>query len=124
MKLRLIAMLLVFANTISLPALESVPKADYHQRRVALAGEIPGGVAVLFAATEPVLDFMPYRQDEDFYYLTGWNEPGAAIVLGSAGPWGGGAPGAGPGGRAARGYRADRFLPMREMRDEEETRTE
>src|SRR5260370_15869876 len=79
-------MLIVLANTISLPALESVPKADYHQRRVALAGEIPGGVAVLFAAEEPVLDFMPYRQDEDFYYVTGWNEPGAALVIIGAGP--------------------------------------
>jgi Xaa-Pro aminopeptidase len=29
---------------------------------------------------------MPYRQDEDFYYLTGWNEPGAALVVIGAGP--------------------------------------
>jgi Xaa-Pro aminopeptidase len=38
-------------------------------------------VAILFAAEEPVLDFMPYRQDADFYYLTGWNEPGAALMI-------------------------------------------
>jgi Xaa-Pro aminopeptidase len=53
----------------------------YHARRVALAAKLHGGVAVLFAAEEPQLDFMPYRQDEDFYYLTGWNEPGAALLI-------------------------------------------
>jgi Xaa-Pro aminopeptidase len=55
----------------------------YHARRVALAAKLHGGAAVLFAAQEPVLDFMPYRQDEDFYYLTGWTEPGAALLIAS-----------------------------------------
>jgi Xaa-Pro aminopeptidase len=67
-------------------ALDSVPQSEYRQRRVALANKLEGGVAVLFAAEEPVLDFMPYRQDEDFYYLTGWNEPGAALVIIGPGP--------------------------------------
>ncbi len=67
-------------------AMDSVPKAEYRQRRVALAEKLNGGVAVLFAAEEPVLDFMPYRQDSDFYYLTGWNEPGAALMVIGAGP--------------------------------------
>ena len=57
-------------------ALEKQPAATYHARRVALAEKLQGGAAILFAAEEPLLDFMPYRQDEDFYYLTGWNEPG------------------------------------------------
>ena len=67
-------------------ALESVPKAEYHARRAALGAQLNGGVAVLFAAQEPVLDFTPYRQDSDFYYLTGWNEPGAALVVIGPGP--------------------------------------
>ena len=62
-------------------ALEKQPEAVYHARRVALAEKLQGGVAVLFAAEEPLLDFMPYRQDSDFYYLTGWNEPGAALMI-------------------------------------------
>ena len=53
----------------------------YHARRVALASKLHGGMAVLFAAEEPVLDFSAYRQDSDFYYLTGWNEPGAALLI-------------------------------------------
>jgi Xaa-Pro aminopeptidase len=84
-RLRISAALLVVACSVA-HALDSVPKTEYRQRRVALASKLDGGVAVLFAAEEPVLDFMPYRQDEDFYYLTGWNEPGAALVIIGPGP--------------------------------------
>jgi len=83
--LRILAALLLVACSFA-HALDSVPKDEYRQRRVALANKLDGGVAVLFAAEEPVLDFMPYRQDEDFYYLTGWNEPGAALVIIGPGP--------------------------------------
>jgi len=92
--------------------LDSVPKAEYRTRRVALGEKLKGGVAVVFAATEPVLDFMPYRQDSDFYYLTGWNEPGAALVVIGPGPetktrLGDVVP--------AHGYREILFLPMRNL---------
>ena len=119
-----VLLLLVVTSLFSVAyALDSVPKTEYKTRRVALAGEIPGGVAVLFAATEPVLDFMPYRQDEDFYYLTGWNEPGAAIVLVAAAPAEAEAPGTGLGGRPAQAYREILFLPTRNMRTEKYTGT-
>ena len=78
------AALLLLAVCLVAPflrALEKQPASVYHQRRVALAEKLRGGVAVLFAAEEPLLDFMPYRQDSDFYYLTGWTEPGAALHL-------------------------------------------
>src|SRR5438046_5161290 len=74
----------VFAALGCIPAvraLEKQPASVYHARRVALAGQLHGGMAVLFAAEEAQLDLMPYRQDEDFYYLTGWNEPGAALLV-------------------------------------------
>ena len=86
-------------------ALTKQPASVYHARRVALAGELKGGVAILFAAAEPVLDFMPYRQDEDFYYLTGWNEPGAALLVEGANG-------------TERGYREILFLPTRNLRAE------
>ena len=71
--LRPAALLLLAAVALApaLQALEKQPAAVYHARRVALAHKLHGGVAILFAAEEPLLDFMPYRQDEDFYYLTG-----------------------------------------------------
>ena len=66
---------------LSAHALEKQPSSVYHARRVALAGKLHGGVAVLFAGEEALVDFSPYRQDSDFYYLTGWDEPGAALVV-------------------------------------------
>ena len=75
------ALLAILTATPALHALEKQPTEVYRARRVALAAKLHGGVAVLFSAPEPLLDFMPYRQDEDFYYLTGWNEPGAALLI-------------------------------------------
>jgi Xaa-Pro aminopeptidase len=89
-------------------ALEKQPSSTYHARRVAAANRLQGGVAVLFAAPEPVLDFMPYRQDSDFYYLTGWNEPGAALMIV--------APGA-----ESQPYKEILFLPTRNLRTEKYT---
>ncbi|HVW76707.1 MAG TPA: aminopeptidase P N-terminal domain-containing protein [Alloacidobacterium sp.] len=100
---------LVFASA-PLFALDRQSNADYHARRVALANKLNGGVAVLFAAEEPLLDFMPYRQDADFYYLTGWNEPGAALLIEAPQP----AQGTHP----ARPYREIMFLPTRNLRME------
>ncbi len=86
-------------------ALTMQPASVYHARRMALAAELKGGAAILFAAEEPVLDFMPYRQNEDFYYLTGWNEPGAALLVVAAN-------------EHERGYREILFLPTRNLRTE------
>lgn len=87
--------------------LEKQSAADYHARRVALGTALKGGVAILFSAPEPLLDFDPYRQDSDFYYLTGWDEPGAALlVVGQAGK---------------QGYREILFLPTRNLRMEKYT---
>jgi Xaa-Pro aminopeptidase len=66
-----------------------------------LAQKLKDGAAILFAAEEPLLDFMPYRQDEDFYYLTGWSEPGAALLILADAP--------------GREYREVLFLPTRNL---------
>jgi len=78
---RAIFFILLLLPCCLLSALEKQSNSDYHARRVRLAQALNGSAAVLFAAEEPQLDFMPYRQDEDFYYLTGWNEPGAALLI-------------------------------------------
>jgi Xaa-Pro aminopeptidase len=67
-------------------ALDSVPKAEYRQRRVKLAAQLHGGSALIVAAHEPPLEYQDYRQDEDFFYLTGSNEPGGALLLMGDGP--------------------------------------
>jgi Xaa-Pro aminopeptidase len=91
--------------------LEKQPSSVYRARRVALAEKLHGGVAVLFAAEEPLLDFMPYRQDEDFYYLTGWTEPGAALLIVADAPKA----------QTPRSYTEILFLPTRDLRMEKYT---
>ncbi|MGA2166666.1 MAG: Xaa-Pro peptidase family protein [Terracidiphilus sp.] len=102
-------------------SLEKQPAMVYRARRVALAARLHGGVAILFAAEEAQLDLTPYRQDEDFYYLTGWNEPGAALLIvgdvgqaRTSGAQTAGAP-------AAREYKEILFLPTRDLRMEKYT---
>jgi len=104
--------LLVIAITAPVAhSLEKQPTSVYHARRTALAEKLQNGAAILFAAEEPVLDFDPYRQDEDFYYLTGWNEPGAALmILANA-----------PNATNPRPYREVLFLPTRNLRMEKYT---
>ncbi|MGA3263936.1 MAG: Xaa-Pro peptidase family protein [Terracidiphilus sp.] len=92
-------------------SLEKQPSSVYRARRVALAARLHGGVAVLFAAEEAQLDFMPYRQDEDFYYLTGWNEPGAALLIVIDAP----------DAQTLRAYKEILFLPTRDLRMEKYT---
>ncbi len=65
-------------------ALEKQPASEYHARRVALASKLNGGAALIFSADEPEMNYLSWRQDEDFYYLTGWNEPGAALLVEAA----------------------------------------
>jgi Xaa-Pro aminopeptidase len=116
---------LVFAIIASVSptaqALEKQPSSVYHARRVALAAKLHGGVAVLFAAEEPQLDFMPYRQDEDFYYLTGWNQPGAALMIVAEAEQNTTGSGAMVATSAARTYKEILFLPTRDLRMEKYT---
>jgi Xaa-Pro aminopeptidase len=67
-------------------AFDSVPVGDYRQRRVKLAAELHGGSALIVAAHEPLMEYQDYRQDEDFFYLTGSNEPGGALLVIGDGP--------------------------------------
>jgi Xaa-Pro aminopeptidase len=99
------ALLAVLAFTPPAHTLEKQPVSVFHARRVALAAQLKGGIAILFAAEESQLDFAPYRQDSDFYYLTGWNEPGAALMLVAPDS-------------PANGYREILFLPTRDLRGE------
>jgi Xaa-Pro aminopeptidase len=96
-------------------ALEKPSADELHARRVALSTKLNGGVAVMFAAEEPLLDFTPFRQDSSFYYLTGWTEPGAALVIEAALPEAGNAV---TGVQAAEPYREILFLPTRNLRME------
>ncbi len=67
-------------------------KNIYQNRRNALAEQIfaktGGGIAVISTAPEVSRNRdseFPYRHDSDFYYLTGFEEPGATLVMQVAG---------------------------------------
>jgi Xaa-Pro aminopeptidase len=86
------------------------PGPDYRARRVHLAEKLKGGIAVLFAAAEPRSMLIAYRQDSDFYYLTGWNQPSAALFIQS--------PKAAEDRVPERPYREILFLPARNLHTE------
>ena len=71
---------------VCLPALafERQPGSDYHARREKLAAKLDGGVALLFAPPESGDEIYGYHADNNFYYLTGWPEPGAAVLIAAA----------------------------------------
>src|SRR5882757_8020803 len=79
----LLTMAVVFIVITSLAALDRQPNADYHTRRQALASKTNGAAVLLFASTEAEgpNDLYGYRADNNFFYLTGWSQPGGALLL-------------------------------------------
>ena len=71
--------------SVSAFAIERQPSSAYHARREALAKRANTAVLV-FAGTEAAgqNDLYGFRQDNNFFYLTGWTEPGAAILVAPA----------------------------------------
>src|ERR1700686_5301540 len=110
----------VFAGLFLLCAVESSfglerqANADYHARREALAKKV-GGVVILFAATENdgPNNIYGFRQDDNFYYLSGLSEPGAALLIAS--------PAEAKGETPARAYTEILFLPPRNLTQEKWT---
>lgn len=64
-------------------ALGQIPQSEYKQRRASLRSAAGENVVILFGATER--DHGNIRagffQEPNFYYLTGWREPGAVLVI-------------------------------------------
>ncbi|HEY3768102.1 MAG TPA: Xaa-Pro peptidase family protein [Candidatus Angelobacter sp.] len=84
-KISLLLCLLIVISGLCANATERQSNADYHARREALAKQMNGGALILFAPTEAdgPNDLYGFRQDDNFFYLTGWFEPGAAILINS-----------------------------------------
>lgn len=96
-------------------ALDRQPFSDYQARRQKLAAKLDGGIALLFAPPEAEgpNDLYGYRPEDNFYYLTGWPEPGAALLVASAREAGGSSP--------ARPATEILFLPKRNFSQEQWT---
>jgi Xaa-Pro aminopeptidase len=68
-------------------ALDRQPNSDFRLRRQSVASKANGGAVLLFAADEAEgpNDLYGYRPDDNFFYLSGWSEPGAALLIMGAG---------------------------------------
>lgn len=69
---------------MSLPPVDLTPHIERRQRLQAYMRSLGGGVAVLSTAPEAVRSRdaeFPYRFDSDFFYLTGFTEPEAWLVV-------------------------------------------
>src|SRR4051812_46921565 len=103
----LVSLAFLCASSFISNALDRQPASDYHGRREKLAAKLDGNVALVFAPPEAEgpNDLYGYRPDDNFYYLTGWPEPGAAVLIA--------AERAATNNSAARPYTEILFLPKR-----------
>jgi len=62
---------------------EREPLSVYHERRARLVGDTGNGVIVLFgySGADVAASVTRFHQNEAFYYLTGWNEPDAMLLV-------------------------------------------
>ena len=74
----------ILTGALAAGAWEREPDSAFHQRRARLIRDTGGdGVVVLFGyrAADVAASVTQFRQNEEFYYLTGWNEPDAIMLL-------------------------------------------
>jgi Xaa-Pro aminopeptidase len=109
--------LLLPPSVLPASAWEREPLPVFHERRVRLAGDTGGdGVIVLFGYREADLaaSVTTFHQNENFYYLTGWNEPEAIMLLVPKAPKAG----------ASAGVELEKeilFIPARDLHEEKWT---
>lgn len=99
-------------TAVNATAFERQSGADYHARREALAKKA-GGAVLLFAPLEGNDAVFGFRQEENFYYLSGMTEPGVALLIAPATEAKGDAP--------ASAYTEILFLPPHNFRTEKFT---
>lgn len=77
------ALLFVFLLSQLTGALDRQSNSDFRLRRQSLASKANGGAILLFASDEAEgpNDLYGYRPDDNFFYLSGWSEPGAALLI-------------------------------------------
>ncbi len=112
MRKLLVCVFALWLSVLSVHPLERQPNADYRARRESLANKA-GGIVLLFAPLEPTESLYTFRQDDNFYYLSGATEPGEALLIAPAVEAKENSP--------ARAYTEILFLPPRNLRMERYT---
>ena len=86
------------------------PSEEYQARRAKLRAMVDGPVVIFgYTGNEDASEVAVFFQEPYFYYLTGHDEPGAALLL---------IPNA-PGGKSATGPREILYLPPRDLKQEQ-----
>ncbi len=94
---------------LPLPARFRQPNAEYQARRAELRAKVDGPIVIFgYTGHEDASEVAVFFQEENFYYLTGHDEPGAALVL-IPDP---------PNGKALEGAREILYLPPRNLAEE------
>ncbi|HET8771624.1 MAG TPA: Xaa-Pro aminopeptidase [Gemmatimonadaceae bacterium] len=78
---RLLLIVITAATCLAAPLGAQVSDAEYAARRDSLFAALEDGVTIVFGADEPDPDYLPWQQARGFLYLTGFDEPGAALVM-------------------------------------------
>lgn len=77
---------LAFAALLLPGLLSAQSTAEFERRRMQFATRIPDGVILVLGAHEPAQDYLSFYQAPSFFYLTGFKEPDAALVMVKKGP--------------------------------------
>jgi Xaa-Pro aminopeptidase len=62
-----------------------IPREEFAARRQALAQQMGDGVLMAMGADEPTASWEAFAQGSEFRYLTGYDEPGAVLVMSKRG---------------------------------------
>jgi Xaa-Pro aminopeptidase len=77
-----IACIAALAGGLLVPAFlpGAIPLSEYHQRRDKLRKDLKGTLVLFGNKGDPEM-VGRFRQESNFYYLTGWTEPGARLLI-------------------------------------------
>lgn len=76
----LLALLCLLFACAAVAGTDRQPNPEYRARREALAKKA-GGIVLLFAPLDPQTNLYSFRQENNFYYLSGLTEPGPALLI-------------------------------------------
>ena len=70
------------SSMLLVPAvLSAQSQQEFAARRAAVVADMPDGALVALGAHEPAQDYLSFVQSPSFYYLTGFKEPDAALIV-------------------------------------------
>jgi Xaa-Pro aminopeptidase len=77
----LIRLFIAFLLAAAAAQSAKAPADEFRARRSALRQSLEGAVLLLKGQSEAYDPIFRFEQEPNFYYLTGWNEPGAVLLL-------------------------------------------